>query len=206
MSAKRQARNGPLHVGVTGHRPNRMSEQQWDRVKSDLAKVMQKIEVTYPVRRFVLLSGLAEGADRLAAFVAIGRGWRLRAILAFHRARFQEDFPGPFAVGEFRALLKASDKVEEPKKGAHLREPPEARYHAVGQRLLELSDVLIAIWDGKGSRGRGGTVEVLQEARRRGIPVIWLHANKPQRPRWLMSADRIGGRIARSGTPLARAR
>jgi hypothetical protein len=206
MPAKRQARNRPLRVGVTGHRPNRMPGQQWDRIKNDLNKAMHKIEVTHPGRRFVLLSGLAEGADRLAAFVALGRGWRLRAILAFDRARFQEDFPSPFAVSEFRALLRASEKVEEPKIGAHLHKPPEEGYHHVGQRLLGLSDVLLAIWDGERSRGKGGTVDVVEEARASGIPVIWMHANKPQEPRWLMSANRIGGRIARSGTPPARSR
>ena len=206
MPAKKRARSQLLHVGVTGHRPDRMPEQQWDRIKDDLAGAMHDIEAAYPARQVVLLSGLAEGADRLAAFVALGRGWRLRAILAFHRARFQEDFPSPFAIGEFRALLRASEKVEEPKTGAHRHKPPEEGYYRVGQRLLDLSDVLLAIWDGEGSRGKGGTVDVVKEARASGIPVIWVHASKPRKPRWLRSANRIGGRIARSGTPLARAR
>jgi hypothetical protein len=188
MPKQSPVRDRPLCVGVTGHRPNRVPEQQWDRIKNDLAEAMHDIEAAHPARRVVLLSGLAEGADRLAAFVALGRGWRLRAILAFHRARFEEDFPGMFAVGEFRALLKASEKVEEPKKGAHLGRAPEEGYHAVGQRLLALSHVLLAVWDGEGSRGRGGTVDVVEEARVRGIPVIWVHASKPQKPRWLVCA------------------
>src|SRR5262245_36626546 len=103
MPRKKPVRDRPLRVGVTGHRPNRLPEQEWDRIKNDLAEGMHDIEVAYPAHRVVLLSGLAEGADRLAAFVALGRGWRLRAILAFHRARFEEDFPSMFAVGEFRA-------------------------------------------------------------------------------------------------------
>ena len=185
MTPKTRAHDRRLRVGVTGHRPNRMPEAQWERNKSDLAEAMAKIEEMHRGRGRILLSGLAEGADRMAAFVALGRGWRLGAILAFHRTRFEEDFPNPFAIGEFRALLAASDTVEEPGRSAHRGKPPEDGYHAVGQRLLEQSHVLIAVWDGEGSRGKGGTVDVMEEARARGIPVVWVHASKPQRPRWL---------------------
>jgi hypothetical protein len=184
-----------------------MPQGQWDRIKDDLAAVMDEIEATHCARRVVLLSGLAEGADRLAAFAALGRGWRLRAILAFHRSRFEEDFPAPFAIGEFRALLQASDEVEEPRKGAHHGRPPEEGYHAVGQSLLALSDVLIAIWDGEGSRGKGGTVEVIEAARERGIPVVWVHASKAQDPKWLTAARRRRPvRLPRSLNAASRAR
>jgi hypothetical protein len=155
-----------------------MPGRQWDRVKNDLAAVMADIEAAHPGRQITLLSGIAEGADRLAAFVALGRGWKLQSILAFSRARFQEDFPTSFAVGEFRALLKASEKVIEPMPAAHKHRLPEAAYHAVGQHLLELCDTLIAVWDGQPSRGKGGTVDVVDAALDKGIPVIWIHASK----------------------------
>jgi hypothetical protein len=162
-----------------------MPVAEWERIKSDLARVMDRIEARQPGKRGVLLSGLAEGADRLAACVALGLGWELQAVLAFHRTRFEEDFPAPFAVGEFRALLAASAAVEEPSRRAHLKKPPEEGYHAVGQSILDQSDALIAVWDGEGSRGKGGTVDVMEEARARGIPVYWVHASKPQRPQRL---------------------
>jgi hypothetical protein len=187
--ARRAARSGKVYVGVTGHRPNRMPERHWDRIRQDLAGAMADIEAAYPGRQITLLSGVAEGADRLAAFVALGRGWKLQSILAFHRARFEADFPAAFAVGEFRALLKASDRVSEPKHDAHRRKPAEEAYHAVGQRLLERSDVLIAVWDGQRSRGRGGTVDVLEEALDKGIPVIWVHARKAQPVQHLQPRD-----------------
>jgi len=199
-----------LCVGVTGHRPNRMPERNWARIKRDLAKVMAEIEAGRRGRRTLLLSGLAEGADRLAAGVALGLGWPLRAILAFHRTRFEDDFPEPFAIGEFRALLAASDVVEEPKKGAHVRKPPEDGYDAVGRRLLDLSNVLIAVWDGEGSRGKGGTVDVIEQARARGIPVVWVHARKALAPRWLPASSDAGGKkrsnAHRSRVPVVEAR
>lgn len=186
MSPKPAKRsNKALFVGVTGHRPNRMPARQWGRIKRELSQVMGELESGHPGRPPVLLSGLAEGADRLAAFVALGRGWSLRAVLAFHRTRFEKDFPTPFAIGEFRALLEAADKIDEPKKSADRGQPPEDGYHAVGQTLLACSDVLIAVWDGQGSQGRGGTVDVIEAARAKGIAVIWIHASKSQKPKWL---------------------
>ena len=195
-----------LRVGVTGHRPNRMPESQWDRIKRDLATVMAELETIYKDRRPILLSGIAEGADRLAAFAALGRGWSLRSILAFHRTRFEADFPQPFAIGEFRALLAASEAAEEPRKGAQVRRPEDG-YDAVARRLVASSDVLIAVWDGEGSRGKGGTVDVIEQAHARGIPVIWVHARKTQSPRRLRAPDNAGGakrlNVRSSRTPAA---
>jgi hypothetical protein len=36
---------------------------------------------------------------------------------------------------------------------------------------VESSDVLLALWDGGASRGRGGTAEIVAYARERGVPV-----------------------------------
>jgi hypothetical protein len=187
--ARRTANGNPLHVGVTGHRPNRLPERVWGRIKADLAEVMAGIEGDNPGRRPVLLSGLAEGADRLAAFVALGRGWALHAILAFHRTRFEQDFAEPAAVGEFRALLAAASELTEPGRTAHIGRPPEDGYGAVGRKLIARSDVLIAVWDGEGSRGRGGTTEVIEQVRLKGTPAIWIHALKPYPPRRMPPVD-----------------
>lgn len=204
VSAKSTRRRDKLlRVGVTGHRPNRMPERQRTRIKSDLDQVMAELESGNPERRPVLLSGLAEGADRLAAFVALGRGWSLRAILAFHRTRFEEDFLTPFAIGEFRALLEAAEKIDEPKKTAHLGLPPEEGYDAVGHALLARSHVLIAVWDGQGSQGKGGTVDVIEEAGARGIPVIWVHAGKSQPPKRLAAVKTEKSRGRRTETTVA---
>jgi hypothetical protein len=202
MSAKKTVMRGSkvFCVGVTGHRPNRMPATQWDRIKQDLAGVMAEIEASHPGRRLILLSGLAEGADRLSAFVALGRGWALRSILAFHRTRFEHDFPQPFAIGEFRALLAASEGVVEPKKSAQF-DRPEDGYDAVGRRIVVESDILIAVWDGAASQGKGGTVEVMAQARACGTPVVWVHARKAQAPRTLQAAKASSAR--RSRAPVA---
>lgn len=41
--------------------------------------------------------------------------------------------------------------------------------------MIDASDVLIAVWDGGPSAGRGGTTELVYEAARRGMPIIRIH-------------------------------
>jgi hypothetical protein len=168
-----------------------MPESQWPRIETQLAEVMAQIEERHPKRSWVLISGLAEGADRLAAFVGLARGWKLHAILAFHRTRFEQDFRGPLSVGEFRALLGCANRITEPDRRWHLGRPANEGYDAMGAAMLELSQQLIAIWDGAASRGKGGTIEVIEAARRRAIPVAWVHAAKSVPPKVIPPSARL---------------
>jgi hypothetical protein len=45
--------------------------------------------------------------------------------------------------------------------------------------VVDSSDVVIAIWDGEPGNGRGGTAEIYDYARRRGVPVVWINALSP---------------------------
>lgn len=46
---------------------------------------------------------------------------------------------------------------------------------AASRRMLDETDHLIAVWDGKPARGYGGTADVVAAARERGVPitVVW---------------------------------
>jgi hypothetical protein len=48
-------------------------------------------------------------------------------------------------------------------------------YEEAGLAMLDRSDLLVAIWDGGESGGRGGTREVIDEALRRAKPVLWVN-------------------------------
>jgi hypothetical protein len=174
----------PYAVAVTGHRPNRLPADQWPRLTHQLGEVMAALEAEHSGRRFTLLSGLAEGADRLAAHAALARGWTLIAMLPFSRARYMEDFPEPDAHAEFDALVARAETVHEaPAADAYsdIAQP----YAELGDRLLAAADAFIVIWDGEPSRGAGGTVDVMDRARAKGLPVIWLHAWEDRAPQWL---------------------
>jgi hypothetical protein len=54
-------------------------------------------------------------------------------------------------------------------------ESTEEAHTAASEAMLNDSDLLLALWDGKPARGFGGTADVVDAARRRGIEakVIW---------------------------------
>ncbi len=54
-------------------------------------------------------------------------------------------------------------------------EPSEDAFFAAGRRVVDLCDLLVAVWDGLPAQGRGGTADVVAYARRQGKPVevIW---------------------------------
>jgi hypothetical protein len=157
-----------------------------------------------------LVSALAEGADRIAAHAAVARpDYVLDAPLPFLKEVYEKDF-GPQkerrgrpvdeaqerersakSIAEFRQLTESSRSVLElPGTRGDVNDPsdPEAAkaYEVVGLTILGQADLLLAIWDGGISRGRGGTPDMLNAAARLGVPILHVDAKgeKPTRVCW----------------------
>jgi len=123
-------------------------------------------------RIVVVVSGLAEGADRLVAQRVLARpGGRLVALLPFAPVDYIADFADPASVQEFTDLLAAADEQEVITGSPSDDWTREAAYERAGHALLDRCDVLLALWDGKPGRGRGGTAEMVFEANLIGKPV-----------------------------------
>ncbi len=125
----------------------------------------------------LVVSGLAEGADRIVANQGLAAGCALWAVLPFGRARYAEDFDGrwmapswsrPGADADFDRLLglASGSVVMDGQPGQF------DAYEPLGRAVLNHSDVLIAIWDGATGRGAGGTAHLLMAARREEIPIV----------------------------------
>lgn len=114
------------------------------------------------------VSSLAEGADRLVARRVLDRpDGRLVALLPLEPDDFATDFESDASVREFNELLAAADEVQvipaDPADASR-----EAAYERAGLAVLAGCDVLVALWDGEPSRGRGGTAELVEQARGSG--------------------------------------
>jgi hypothetical protein len=155
-------------IGVTGHR----FLADVDRLTAGIDEALRQIEVAFPGRPLTVISPLAEGADRLVARRALARhGTRLIVPLPLPQTNYMADFATKRSRAEFLALLRLADEtiVLSP------AETREAAYEAVGRFILDRCDVLLAVWDGKAARGRGGTGEIVALARARGLPMAWVH-------------------------------
>ena len=159
----------PVRIGVTGHRVLAETE----RVEAGIEAAIARIEASHPGRPLVVVSALAEGADRLVAGAVLKRpSSRLRAVLPLLMSDYLDDFAALESKEEFLRLLARADEITEL--------PPQASrdeaYAAANVRLLEGIDVLVAVWDGRGAQGQAGTAEVVARARVRGLPIAWVHA------------------------------
>ena len=125
---------------------------------------------THDASAIELWSGLAEGADRLAAHGVLRIGGCLVAVLPFEPSEYESDFATTASIEEFRRLLACADRVIV--TGAGDDGSRESAYERVGEALVDRCDTLLAVWDGRAAVGRGGTADVVQAARARGRTVI----------------------------------
>ena len=146
-------------IGVTGHR------------SFDVADTSQRVDRLLDrivAERFpVVVSSLAEGADRLVAERVLARpSAHLAVVLPLETDDYERDFATPASIAEFRSLLARADSVSvvDVPPGA----PRETAYERAGHEVVARCDVLIAVWDGSASRGPGGTAEIVEHARRIG--------------------------------------
>jgi len=165
-------------IGIVGHRQDRIEDA--DAVRGRILEVLRSVDAAitevaasglYPGGRqpLRLISGLAEGADRIAAWAALEGGADLDAVLPFTADEYRKDFTGEASRSEFDELLRqAREVLVLDGKG----DDRTRAYEAAGLVMLGNCDLLIAVWDGGPGRGRGGTREVIGEAARRWIPIV----------------------------------
>jgi hypothetical protein len=158
-----------IRIGVTGHR----ILAEVEKIEAGIAEALRMIERTFPGEKLVVVSSLAEGADRLAVHQVLSRPQgRLIVPLPLPESDYLDDFVTEKSKEEFISLLSQAEEV------IHL--PPassrEEAYEAAGRYMLKHNDVLVAVWDGQAAQGQGGTGSMVAEARRRKMPFAWIHA------------------------------
>jgi hypothetical protein len=112
----------------------------------------------------VAVTSLAVGADQLIARLVLEGGGALHAVLPF--ADIERSF-SPENLPAYRELVqKATIEVLETPG------TDEDAYLAAGLRVVDLSDIMLAVWNGRPAKGKGGTADVVAYALRRDVPLI----------------------------------
>lgn len=161
-----------LNIGVTGHRLNRITQRQLDRLTPQVRPLLGHVAQAARAAgagSLTVVCGLAEGADRHVARLALDAGYALHAVLPFARGVYEQDFRGAASRREFEALLSRAAQVTELAGRPGMS---SQAYHRAGQALLERSQLLLAVWDGEPALGPGGTAEVVGGACRRRMPIV----------------------------------
>lgn len=165
-----------FRIGVTGHRSLPAGAGFRACLESAVARAIALADGD--AAELVIVSALAEGADRLVVEIARARAQvALEAILPMEAAEYELDFAGEASRRAFRALLGCARDVRvTPARGSR-----DDRYHEAGLAMLARIDLLLAVWDGQPARGRGGTAEIVSHALDRGVPVLWISTSEPYR-------------------------
>jgi hypothetical protein len=86
----RRRYSAPLVVGVTGHRD--LVPAEMPGIRGRVREFLMHLHGQYPDRDLVVLTPLAEGADRLVAEEALALGLPVTVVLPMPRALYAEDF------------------------------------------------------------------------------------------------------------------
>jgi len=163
------------YVGVTGHR---FIEDE-DLIRSKVRVVLEAIEFKLSGTDHIIkvISPLAEGADRIVAqevlfFHGCPGVNEMRVVLPLEMHDYMNDFKTIESKMEFEELTDLAREI------VTLKEAPTRKdaYYQVGKYVVEECNVLIAIWDGEPSRGKGGTAEIVDYAKSIGREVVWINS------------------------------
>jgi hypothetical protein len=150
-----------MKVGITGHQYLK-DAKDWEWVRLELNDVLQKLP-----KPLIGLTCLAIGTDSLFARLLLEHDGSFDVVLPF--PGYEQKLP-PDERDEYRRLLKKASRVTTLQKQG----TDEESYLEAGKRVVDLSDLLIAVWDGKPAKGLGGTADVVEYARQKQKPIMHL--------------------------------
>jgi hypothetical protein len=148
-----------LKAGITGHQ--------------DLgpANVVQGVvaAMNAAIDRYRVSEGftcLARGADQLYADILAER--RLPYCVIIPCANYSSLFKSALDRNRFERLLQlASRTIVLP-----FKEPSEQAFYEAGKLVVDMSETLIAAWDGQAAKGLGGTADIVAYALTTGRMVV----------------------------------
>lgn len=158
----------PFVVAVTGHRD--LVDAELAAIRSRVRDFLFCLRYQYPSRIVVVMSALAEGADRVVAEEALAAGMPLWVVLPMARDVYRTDFGTQESRDRFDALCAAAQDLFElplapgvsPEEIAAHGAARTRQYAQLGVFLCAHCHVLLALWDGKPSDQLGGTSQVVQ--------------------------------------------
>ena len=158
-----------IAIAVTGHRDIKQTKF----LQSAVNSVVEKIQLLFPTYEFTVYSCLAEGADQL-----LGRCLQERlpadlyVVLPLPELEYLKDFRTVESIKEYSFLKSLAKNIVT----LPLIYARPLAYRMANQFMLERSDIIVTIWDGKPAKGGGGTGEMISMARHSNWPLIWIQS------------------------------
>ncbi len=152
-----------LTIGVTGHRD--IPPEDVAVLKPVIKSRLLELQFTFRDTPLLVLSGLAEGADRLVVEVAHEMGIAFAAILPLPTEDYATDFEDSSSKREFYNWLDKATWIEtlsQQTPEGTISYPRNSCYEQLGFYLAQNSHVLFALWNGDKQEKTGGTSQVVR--------------------------------------------
>ncbi len=153
---------------VTGHRD--IDKSAIKPIKYRLRSIFKRYMGFKSPKEFILISPLAEGADMLVAEVVKEFDIKLWVIIPFKERCYLRTFQSRHSQKLYKKLKKYAFRFDvlncDPYKKTN------RCYRLLGERIVDMSDILIALWDGIDNGKEGGTSQTIFYARRKKRKVI----------------------------------
>lgn len=154
-----------MRVGITGHQ----SFENYNWVEVAIGNELDDIKPEYG------FSSLAVGADQLFVRMLAQRAVPYTVIVP--SAHYEDTFETPSDLAMYTNLLEGADASVELGNDR----PSEQAFYDAGQAVVDQSDLIIAVWNGKAAKGLGGTADIVRYARSVTKPVVHLNPDKKER-------------------------
>lgn len=151
-----------MRIGISGHQ-NLGASEVVDRVRAQISDELRK-------RHFVSgVSSLAAGADQLFAEVVLDLGKVLEIVIPCRD--YELAFTDPVAAQRFKNLKQRAVTSYV----LDFEEPSEEAFYQAGRHIVETSDLMVFVWNGKPAQGHGGTADIVAYAQQLNREFIWIN-------------------------------
>src|SRR4051812_7059926 len=127
-----------MRIGITGHQTLR-GALGWDWIDGEIRRILVGCGPPW-----IGLTSLAAGVDQRFAEIMLRLGGTIEVIVPF--PEYENRFAGEEERSSYRRLLAAAKVVKAlPRAG----ESDEELYFIAGRRVVDESELVIAVWDGQ---------------------------------------------------------
>lgn len=151
-----------MKIGITGHQQlGSEATILW------LSETLKGIIRQYHIE--VGITSLAIGADQL--FAEVLRKAHIPYIAVIPSNDYETTFQNTSDLEQYQEFLRnASEQILLP-----FEQPSETAFYEAGKQIVNMSDLMIAIWNGLPAKGLGGTGDIVQYALSIKKPVVHLN-------------------------------
>ncbi len=151
-----------MKIGISGHQ-NIGSPETVAWVRQEMLRYLEVHDLS------IGISSLAVGADQLFASAVLGMKKALEVVIPCDG--YEATFTNAEALNTYRTFVSVAAKTHS----LSFCEPSEEAFYRAGRLVVDLSDAMVLIWDGKPAAGRGGTGDIAKYVSERDRSCFWIN-------------------------------